>query len=783
MNILIVFTQLFFIFILVSCGGGNSSNSSPHATGVTITDDNGGTTILGDTLTASYSFSDPNGDTEGNSTFQWFRNGNPISGATTLNYTITSAELGLTITFEVTPVNATAELTGTPTASNEINVFNTAPVATAELANLSDPTALTIIIGSSVTAFGENSFDPEQNTLTYNWSFASQPANSTATLSSASDINPFFNVDVAGEYIVQLIVNDGIDNSAASVVTVTAITDPNLQPVAIILAENSVVSGTIVDLQGYTSSDPDGDPLTYSWVLSSRPTSSTASLSVTASPNSTITPDIEGTYIIELTVSDGLVNSPVDSHTITVIAASTVVPTSAAGILDDFNNLSTIDTNVSTNYPVYLDGSNSTDPNNNPLTYSWSFSSIPQNSTATLSGASSINPIFTPDVDGTYLLELIVNDNVYTASDLLTVTAYNNIGVRDTTFGPDSQGIVYHDNAAGANGADWGWSVATDNQDNTFVAGWSSNGTNDDMTIWKYNSAGILDTGFNGTGIVTFDSSFSDQGQSIAVDSTGNIFVVGISNNDMALWKYTSSGVLDSTFNSTGFITAGGTGYDIGMALSIDDNGNIYVTGEPRNASDSDMALWKYLPNGTLDTTFNGTGLVIHHDAAGGNSFDHGYAIALDSSNNIFITGASQAADGFYDMTIWKYSPNGSLDTTFNSTGFVTHHNAASGNKSDEGWSILLDSSNNLYIGGNSQGANLQDAIIWKFNNTGALDISFATNGVFVFNGDTSYSDFIYSLQEDTVGNIYAGGYTKYNSSSGRGQVLVIKLDSDGILN
>ncbi|MGB9613274.1 MAG: SBBP repeat-containing protein, partial [Candidatus Margulisiibacteriota bacterium] len=57
-------------------------------------------------------------------------------------------------------------------------------------------------------------------------------------------------------------------------------------------------------------------------------------------------------------------------------------------------------------------------------------------------------------------------------------------GTLDTSF--SSTGYVVHNNAAGGNGDDWGFSITTDSSGRILVAGYSYNGSNDDMVIWRY---------------------------------------------------------------------------------------------------------------------------------------------------------------------------------------------------------------------------------------------------------------------------------------------------------
>lgn len=79
---------------------------------------------------------------------------------------------------------------------------------------------------------------------------------------------------------------------------------------------------------------------------------------------------------------------------------------------------------VSTGDPVTLDGSGSFDVNGNPLTYSWTLTSVPEGSTATLTGATTVSPTFTADLAGGYVASLVVNDGIVnSAPSTVTITA------------------------------------------------------------------------------------------------------------------------------------------------------------------------------------------------------------------------------------------------------------------------------------------------------------------------------------------------------------------------
>ncbi len=289
-------------------------------------------------------------------------------------------------------------------SSSGTNTTNTSPVANAGVTQNVVTNTLVILDGSA-------SSDANGDQLTYSWSILSQPTNSQAKLDNVSTAKPKFTADVAGNYVVQLVVSDGKSNSQPVTTTVTA-TTVNAAPVADAGTAQSVVTATVVTLDGSKSKDANGDALSYIWALAEKPAGSTASLTNANSQNPTFTADLAGNYVAQLIVNDGKVDSVPSKITISAAKAN-AAPVANAGSNQSAN----------TGAKVILDGSTSTDANGDTLTFKWSFKSKPFFSSATLTG-SGAKPSFTPDKEGDYVLSLIVNDgNVDSAPTTITVTA------------------------------------------------------------------------------------------------------------------------------------------------------------------------------------------------------------------------------------------------------------------------------------------------------------------------------------------------------------------------
>lgn len=123
----------------------------------------------------------------------------------------------------------------------------------------------------------------------------------------------------------------------------------NLAPVAKITPPQRTAKYGVVELDGSLSTDPNGDPITYAWRLAQQPSSADAVLDVDDAVKTRFTANASGTYSVELTVSDGSLESTVDERSVRIVNQ---VPVARAGL----------DATSPLGQPAPLDGSASTDP-------------------------------------------------------------------------------------------------------------------------------------------------------------------------------------------------------------------------------------------------------------------------------------------------------------------------------------------------------------------------------------------------------------------------------------
>jgi hypothetical protein len=287
-------------------------------------------------------------------------------------------------------------------ATVTITTINSAPVANAG----QDQSAR---VGARVVLDGSKSSDADGDALSYEWSLVEIPEHSEARLLNADPASPLadFEIDQAGQYVAELVVNDGLLSSEPDVAIVSTLNTP---PVANAGPDISTRVGQVVRLTAELCSDVDGDALTFRWSLSA-PQGSTASLSATAGVTTSFTADVPGTYVVQLTASDGEAESEPDTVAVSTVNSRPVAhaaPSIAAFVGES----------------VALDGSASADADGDALSFSWSLLNVPIGSAAQLEGQDTPTPSFVPDAAGLYVVQLIVSDGPANSDPAITqVTA------------------------------------------------------------------------------------------------------------------------------------------------------------------------------------------------------------------------------------------------------------------------------------------------------------------------------------------------------------------------
>jgi hypothetical protein len=334
-----------------------------------------------------------------------------------------------------------------------------------------------------------------------------------------------------------------------------------------------------------------------------------------------------------------------------------------------------------------------------------------------------------------------------------------------------SSGNIY---VTGESDATWGSPV------NAYSGGW------DAFVACMDRSGNLLWNTFLGSG-------GSDYGYDIALDNSGNIYVIGYSDSSWGspVNAYSGGGdafvaSMDSSGNLLWNTFLGSGGSDYGYGIAMNSSGNIYVTGY----SDSSWGSPVNAYSGGDDAFVAGmdsSGNLLWNTFLGSGGSDYSYGIALDSSGNIYVTGESNATWG---SPVNAY--NGGWDafmTGMDSSGNLLWNTFLGSGGSDYGYSIALDSSGNIYVIGysdSSWGSPVNtysgggDAFIAGMDSSGNL-----LWNTFLGSGGSDYG---YSIALDSSGNIYVTGYSDsswglpVNAYSGGGDAFMAGMDSSGNL-
>ena len=384
---------------------------------------------------------------------------------------------------------------------------------------------------------------------------------------------------------------------------------------------------------------------------------------------------------------------------------------------------------------------------------STSHSQVTQEWVQTYNGpGNGIDVAFSIAVDNAGNVYITGNSPGETSANDITTIKYNSAGQEQWVQRYNGPG----NSDDGTNGTN---AIAVDSSGNVYVAGWSAGTENTDYVVIKYNSNGDQQWAqrYNGPGN-GYDAPYG-----IALDGSGNVYVTGTSTGDGTGFDYTTI-----KYNTDGQLqwaqsyNGSGNGYDAALSLAVDASGNVYLTGLSTSQNGlGDCVTIKY------DTDGNQQWAKVYDGPANGN--DYGNSITVDGSDNVYVTGSSTGIKTGGDYLTLKYDSSGQQQwaSTYSSAG----------SNLDEGRSVGLDGSGNVYVTGvlaYSEGKASTDN--WgtiKYDSTGA------EQWVRVYDGPAHFADEAFSIAVDANGNSYVVGYG-HGLTSGS-DLISVKYDTDGV--
>jgi uncharacterized delta-60 repeat protein len=367
----------------------------------------------------------------------------------------------------------------------------------------------------------------------------------------------------------------------------------------------------------------------------------------------------------------------------------------------------------------------------------------------------------------------------------VAVMRLNMDGTQDAFFGEGGEVRTY----VGSN--DLVEDVAIQSDDKVVVVGWSDNRG----MVLRYQPDGALDTTFGGgDGVILFTATTNrfTRLRSVVIQPDGRIVVVGTADvsdatgRDVLVARLTAAGALDSSFGGgDGIATLSLTtpepippfpdpdppyvsGTDQGRGVSLQADGKIVFVGHTVNPAgsgcngqgyaDSQSVVGRMNVNGTLDTSFDSDGHRTPSLGTAGNCPDDAFrSVVVQSDGRIVAVGYANTPKT--NVSVARFNTDGSFDTTFSDDGRLA---TAIGSQSDIAEDVHVHSDGRILVGafsdGGTSGVSQLNFAAVRYTSTGALDTSFAGDGIGVY--DFSGNDTLDAMAVDASGRLLLAGYS-----------------------
>lgn len=364
-----------------------------------------------------------------------------------------------------------------------------------------------------------------------------------------------------------------------------------------------------------------------------------------------------------------------------------------------------------------------------------------------------------PDTDDRFAMALATQpDGKVLAVGQTTVVRYNADGTVDTSFGTNGQVVANF-----GTGGERLYAVAVQPDGRILIAGAREDNVglpaNDDFAMMRLEADGTLDASFGTGGVVTTDfHGRIDAAYDVLVQPDGAIVLAGVAldaavNADFAVARYTSAGVLDTSFgpaaDGKAAINLAGNS-DNAYSVALQSDGGIIVAGRAAasGGSDPDIGIVRFDASGILDANFGDAGIVRAPTAEAEWALD----VVVDVSGRILVSGGV-GGTGF----VARYGADGAPDASFDG-GMITTDLLFSAN------GIALDDEGRILIAG----AGADDLAVVRVLDTGAIDTDFGTNGDgrvtadFYGSGDEASDVVVQSDGRIVIGGVIRSGLQRY---------------------
>jgi uncharacterized delta-60 repeat protein len=340
--------------------------------------------------------------------------------------------------------------------------------------------------------------------------------------------------------------------------------------------------------------------------------------------------------------------------------------------------------------------------------------------------------------------KIVVAGRAGGAGGRMFVARYQSSGALDPTFSGDGRAFVDF-----GPGNDFAQDVAITADDKIVIAGAARDFAQ--VAVARFDTTGAPDTSFSGDGKLARNFDPADEGAyDVVVDGNGRIVLVGFVRSGgfrLALMRFMPNGGVDTSFSGDGLVaTDFGAGQDFGIGLALQDDGKIVAAGIADETGGARMALARYLPGGRLDTSFSSDGRRTINTSPG---YENLLSVAVQADGNIVAVGQSNHRIGLVRVT-----PSGPLDPSFSGDGIQITNLA--GSADEYATEVAIQPDGALVISGMVGGAGGR-MLAGRYLTNGSPDSSFAGDG-FTHADFTARWDIAHGVALQADGNIVVAG-------------------------
>jgi uncharacterized delta-60 repeat protein len=376
--------------------------------------------------------------------------------------------------------------------------------------------------------------------------------------------------------------------------------------------------------------------------------------------------------------------------------------------------------------------------------------------------------------------KIVVGGSSYVGTEFVSyLIRYNSNGTKDISF--DNDGILFMPfPTAGTYGGSYLKELIIAGSSIYCMHDVNSLPGNNGFAITKHTTTGAFDNSFNANGIIqsNFDPGNFDEGLCFGLSAEGKVYAGGRASTPFSLDflginKFNANGTADNSFDTDGKLVFNiQASEDVLNDIIRQPDGKILAVGTTRKVlaspatsfvQQNGLAMIRYKPNGTLDSTFGINGIVAEYTITNSVLAN---AVSLQADGKIVITGQSKAGG----LGIARYNANGTIDNTFGTNGRTSILNIPIFTSNDQlgpGNDIVILPNGKILVAGYASTISLNqyhnNLVVIRFNADGTKDNTFGTLGQATGTGSTYSSEVGYALAVQTDGKIVAVGNSDRN--------------------